>query len=214
MQNMFKWLAGATMALASLGAASGAYALGPTGNIVITVDENGHGTINGFGGTSPLAFALQADPGPGGLGSVLTYDLQNPPGLTAGDLLIDEGVGGVLGDVVRFNPNESGAGGGVGTLVFYSSNVGGIDSLADTPSPPTAFYANALNLAELNGSVDYTPTAGQPGFVTGAGAPVEYILISDAVPEPAIWAMMILGLGGLGLALRSSRRPRRLAATA
>ena len=35
-----------------------------------------------------------------------------------------------------------------------------------------------------------------------------------AVPEPAVWAMMLLGLGGIGVALRSRRRQAGLAATA
>ena len=37
------------------------------GNIVVTVDEYGNGTINGFSGVETLPFALQSDPGPGGL---------------------------------------------------------------------------------------------------------------------------------------------------
>jgi hypothetical protein len=63
--------------------------------------RDGHGTINGFVGPQPLSFALQNDPGPGGLANVLTYSMVNPPGLTAGDLLIVE-PGNGLGDVVRF----------------------------------------------------------------------------------------------------------------
>ena len=55
-------------------AVAGAYTAGPgdlvAGNIVVTVDENGHGTINGFVGPQPLSFALQNDPGPGGLANV------------------------------------------------------------------------------------------------------------------------------------------------
>jgi hypothetical protein len=37
---------------------------------------------------------------------------------------------------------------------------------------------------------------------------------SVSVPEPAAWAMMLLGFGGIGTALRSRRRPSGLAATA
>jgi PEP-CTERM motif len=35
-----------------------------------------------------------------------------------------------------------------------------------------------------------------------------------AVPEPASWAMMLVGFGGLGVAMRSSRRAKAAAATA
>ena len=75
-------------------ATAGPYTASPgdlvAGNIVNTIDENGHATLNAFLGPQPEPFALQNDPGPGGLANVLTYSLLNPPGLTAGDLLINE----------------------------------------------------------------------------------------------------------------------------
>jgi hypothetical protein len=204
---MAKLVASVTFALAALGAASSASAL-VNGNILLTVDENGHGTINGFGGPQALPFALQDDPGPGGLANVLTYDLLNPPGLVAGDVLLQDGPGGPILDVVRFNPNEVGAGGGTGALVFYSDNVDGFDSLADTPAPPGQLYGNNITILEVgpegqNGAI-YTPLAGQPGFVAGASAPVVYDLLSD-VPEPATWGLMLLGVGVVGAVLRRRR---------
>jgi len=172
---------------------------------LITVDEFGVGTLDFSaegGGVFPLTGVLAPDPGPGGLPSVLTYDLLGPPGLVAGDvLLFDPDVGAVL-DVIRFNPAGTGGPGYPASLLFYSDNIGGADAPGDTPSPPTAFYPNQRTLTELGpeGGIqyaDYTPGPNDPGFVPGFA--VSYHLISD-VPEPA--TVGLLAAGAMLLRLR------------
>jgi choice-of-anchor C domain-containing protein len=51
----------------------------------------------------------------------------------------------------------------------------------------------------------------QTGFKTPYGAALDNISIS-AVPEPATWAVMLIGFGGLGAAMRSRRSRRAVVA--
>lgn len=56
----------------------------------------------------------------------------------------------------------------------------------------------------------YFNTAG--GVQANAGGPYELNVDAGNVPEPAAWTLTLVGLGGLGVALRSARRPRAVAA--
>jgi hypothetical protein len=178
-------------------------------SVDIFVDEDGHGLIFGFVGRQTLPSALLPDPGPGGLPAALTYGLINPPGLVAGDVILRDRIDGPNSDIIRFNPNQNG-----GSLVFYSDPSDPADDhpdLADTGFP-TALYTNVVTLVEVgpegNNGVDYTPTAGQPGFVAGAAVPVTYHITSD-VPEPGTYALLA-GLGVSSLfAVRRLRRRRK-----
>lgn len=180
--------------------------------VTITVDEFGNGTLtntSGFSGTLPSAFL--PDPGPGGLASALTYGLFSPPGLVAGDLvLVEPGISGGVSDIIRFNPNQTIAG-TTGTMVFYSDNADGSDSPADTGFP-SALYTNTLAVVEVGpegaNGFTYTPTAGQPGFVTGSAGPVTYVLHSDVtVPEPS--SLVLAGTSAAAWVVVSLARARR-----
>jgi hypothetical protein len=171
--------------------------------ITITGHEDGQGTLqNSTGFNAPLPSSLAPDPGPGGLASALTFGLLNPPGLIPGDVLLRD-PSSTLSDIIRFNPtgvNPLGP-----TLVFYSELGGG--DLADTGFP-TAVYANNLSLAENTfGPTTYTPTAGEPGFVAGAGGPVTYVIFSSevsGVPDTGSSALL-LTFGMIALFLTAPR---------
>jgi hypothetical protein len=174
-------------------------------SVTITVDENGNGHFtNTSGFSSALPFAMQLDPGPGGLPSALTYGLLNPPGLTAGDLVLLEPGSDVISDIIRFNPA---CGFGTGCLVFYSDNFDGVDALADVGFP-LARYTNVLTVQEVGPEGDngfiYTPLQGQPGFVAGSAGPVTYVLRSDSVPEFSSLGLLAVGLMGVAVAYRKS----------
>jgi len=172
-------------------------------SITITVDENCNGRFtNTAGFNSALPCGIHADPGPGGRPNALTYDLLNPPGLVAGDLILVEpgGTAAVTSDIIRFNASSF-VQGGTGSLVFYSDNADGVDATADIGFP-LALYTNTLTVTEVGAEgangFTYTPTAGQPGFVAGAAGPVTYVIISDSpAPEPASIGLMLAGLGVL-----------------
>lgn len=163
---------------------------------VITIDENGIGNING----TPLPFAMQPDPGPGGLNPVLTYFL--PFAGLQGDVGLQDNNGvdppGAILDYLRFNGN--------GTVVFYSDNIDGFDALADTPAPPSAFYPNRVIIPEIgpegNNGAFYTPTPNQPGWDPSNPT---YHFISD-VPEPAT-ALLLAVSGALLLTRRRNSAP-------
>jgi len=182
------------------------------GNPTISVDEHGHGMLLFPGGVPIVTQGILApDPGPGGLAAALTYNLLGPPGLVAGDLILLEG--GVISDIVRFNP--AGTGGNPAypaSLVFYSDNADGVDALADRGFP-TALYPNTVTVFEVGpegaNGFTYTPTQADPGFVPGFN--VTYRIVSDgtlAVPEPSSLALggLMVTLGGACTVWKKARR--------
>jgi hypothetical protein len=166
----------------------------PLFTVTIGFDENCNGTFaNSTGFTATLPCSLVNDPGPGGLSNAVFYGTLNPPSLVAGDVFIFE-QNETVSDILRFNTSLQGGG-----VFVYSNLLGG--SLADIGFPSLA-NTNVLNILEIGGGVSYTPTAGQPGFVTGAAGPVTYNFISNPVPEPATGLLLLAPLAAIFLRRR------------
>lgn len=172
--------------------------------VTITLHEDGQGSIqNTLGNLSPLSHSIASDPGPGGLASALTFDLFNPPGLVAGDLILLD-AGGNISDIIRFNPAGTGSPSYLGSALFYSMAIPGGGELAETGFP-TLLYGNNLQIPEnLAGPTTYTPSSGQPGYVAGSLNLVSYVMFSaegsSAVPDGGSSALL-MGVALLGIAV-------------
>ena len=101
-------------------------------------------------------------------------------------------------------------------------NVGDVYTLSGDVTGVTTFYAGNATDVQASGSyggywtdADYSKIAKLLGpgsytfWITGDGAggiPAGLGVRLDAVPEAATWALMLVGFGGVGLAIRRGRR--------
>jgi hypothetical protein len=103
--------------------------------------------------------------------------------------------GAVTGDLSTFLGS---AGGFTGVQVIGIHWGGGSDQDDSTVGNVTGFY-----------KIDFGSTPTTLG-VNLRGISNAYLFTSTSVPEPATWALMLLGFGGIGMALRRNRRKQGL----
>ena len=73
-------------------------------------------------------------------------------------------------------------------------------------APPPASVIQQFNLPMLADTA-YTVTIAGTSPVAAGGISGNVTITNAAVPEPATWALMILGFGAVGMVLRRRRRP-------
>jgi|HubBroStandDraft_6_1064221.scaffolds.fasta_scaffold326045_1 hypothetical protein len=165
---------------------------------VVSFNENGKAEISVNGGpVMTLTGTLMRDPtgGPGGA-PVLTYLL--PEAVITGDAIFREPGVASASDVLRFTDAAGRIGGGVSgagvRMIFYSDLETGevTPAMADTGFPTNLGTGNRLTTAELG-------TEQSNGWTYTPGGNI-YNGVSDFVPEPATWVMMLMGFAGLGFA--------------
>lgn len=210
MKPVRRFFSASTLAISAVFPAGAAHAqsVAPPPAVTITVDEDGHGTATVADRTVPLPEGTTRDPGPGGMVGVLTYILGDVR-VVPGDVRLSELVGTalVVSDIARFESNPDTTATDTGArMFFYSDTADGMDALADV-GLPGASAPNAVTIPEVgieggNGAI-YKPGVNDPGYVTGFD--VTYHFISDAVPEPTTWGLMLLGFGALGIAIRRKK---------
>ena len=206
MQNTFRRaLTGAVAALASAFAASSASAMiidleAPKGDFGPTYSQDGFTFTNSYGTSDSYSnWIVLKDPGNNANGSnatifagaanssnTLTNNASQP--FSFGQIGLADG----------FNHA-----GDHGSILFKFHHVGGLVTTS-TVSLSGIQALNIFNFSESNlTSVVFTP-------LTTDGPWIQFDLVgvdvgAGSVPEPATWALMILGFGGAGAALRRRR---------
>ena len=101
--------------------------------------------------------------------------------------------------------NAVGGSNQVGVDPIAVNFTGATGTSANTFTPATTgWVGDAVSFVANQGSVTITfQGSSNPGnLLTG----IDNLRVTSAVPEPASWALMLVGFGGLGAALRMSRR--------
>jgi hypothetical protein len=188
-------------------------ALGADPSATISIDE-----VPANGGAGGYAEAI--------VGYFFTPSTSGTVYLHANDVMVPSASGASSQAIVIVGPASSY--GSPYTLTYYSSvlyedtdctngclaGVANVDSPQPLPANQalavvggTEYYvyenitiSNATNAGQLFAEADPSITSGTPGLTLAFSPGVA------AVPEPSTWAMMLLGMAGLGLMLRMRRR--------
>src|SRR5205085_10749766 len=88
-------------------------------------------------------------------------------------------------------------------VTFSLSNITSIDR---STAGILGFMGTGIFSGNISG-VGFDATPGVFTFSTQGGNVTTFSASTVAVPEPGTWALMLLGFGGIGMAMRRRRRP-------
>lgn len=162
-------------AVAAVTYTSGATSVGSSGSYTLSLTTDG--TLGSLQAYNITDFAIDI--------SDATGSLTLTPG-NAGILIASGGLSASAADLF-FNYN------GGGYALFQSPFVGSGKNFLCFAGSPCGNFAGATNLAVNNPSVVST---------TAYQGTVKIASVNSAVPEPATWAMVLLGFGCIGFAMR------------
>ena len=115
----------------------------------------------------------------------------------------------VLGSLYTLSFDFAALGSGTESLIFQvAGQTFTVNPIANNDLD-TTFANTSFNFAGTGGLTTLTIFS---GGIANVDAIVDNISVVDAVPEPGIWAMLLLGFGAIGWQLRRRGRPQILTA--
>ncbi|HEX6783372.1 MAG TPA: FxDxF family PEP-CTERM protein [Sphingomicrobium sp.] len=130
--------------------------------------------------------------------------VQSPTSFTGGFDINNTAAGNYTFDLTTSSPGITFTGGSITNLATMAVVNFLLGSSVSNPTPNTELGLPSTFFGIGDYRIAWT---GQNTDSVGSDAGVVHITSVPAVPEPATWAMMLLGFGGIGFAMRRRRNP-------
>jgi len=145
-------------------------------------------------------------------GGTIVFDIEKPYGPISSSSLLDRGVSG---DTLWFSTTVYTDRGELPYSVSFVFEEGTLNGSFPTELDSASLIGGHIGFQNGGYWPDGIFGTGVPDFFTAQLAPEatqeEFGISVSAVPEPATWAMMIIGFGAIGGAMRSTRRKQQVA---
>lgn len=191
---------------------------GSNGGLFVVPNNGGNSPLSGSAYQSNLAggnyFSITDQTGPGSYSLTQSFTLSSASTVNVSFQLFANDQAGVIANNGRdyntaFNQNAE-VDILTGSANAFTNNPAdivavlygpGADNLSNNPNPWTT-YNETLHLGAGTYQIRFAETDNQLFFQEG----VDNVSVMAAVPEPATWAMLLLGIAGMGAAMRAARR--------